>query len=193
MPGNSLATRRRLTVQQFHAFLDGRPESEKWELIDGEPMMMAPPTLVHQRICKNIARAVDVAIDAAARPWQCDREVGLLLPDDDNYNPEPDVTVIDTDVEIGQIYATRFYFVAEVLSFSDKPDMLAAKLGYYQAHEHCRGVLVVRQDRVEAELSVRPGWSIVRLTDPSAAIVVPDFGDIGPLGEFYRNTPLSPG
>ena len=70
----------RLPLHFFHAFRDERPKEEKWELIDGRPTMMPPPTLVHQRICKNIKRVLDAQLDSAKPEWSADGEVGLLLP-----------------------------------------------------------------------------------------------------------------
>lgn len=199
--GEGLQRRWQVTLEQFHAFRDERPKEEKWELIDGTPMMMPPPTLIHQRICRNLETMLNKKLLEVRPEWQADREIGVLLPKDERFNPEPDVTVIDTDVEIDQLYAGRFYFVAEVLSNSnrpeqragsDKPIPLAAKLGYYQGHEHCRGVLIVRQDRIEATLHERgrAGWTERTLDDPDGRLVIPDIGDIGPLGDLYRFTPL---
>jgi hypothetical protein len=37
-----------LSVTLFRDFLEGRPDEERWELIDGVPVMMAPATLDHQ-------------------------------------------------------------------------------------------------------------------------------------------------
>ena len=56
MPGDFLRRTPQLTMEQFHAFRDERPKEEKWELIDGVPMMMPPPTLVHQRIAAISSR-----------------------------------------------------------------------------------------------------------------------------------------
>ena len=61
------------------------------------------------------------------------------------------MTVIDAAIAMGQIYVERFYFVAEVLSESDKKAVLEAKLAYYKQHEHNRCVLFVRQDQIGAE------------------------------------------
>lgn len=191
------------SLETFHAFYEERPKSEKWELIDGVPMMMPPPTLIHQRISGNLEVMINRRLAEVRPQWRADREIGLLLPKDDRFNPEPDVTVIDTEIAIHQIYAERFYFVAEVLSPSNRPEMrtgsdrpvvLAAKLEYYRGHEHCRAVLIVEQERVEACLHLRGGdtWSERLLTDPSVRIVIPDIGDIGALGELYRHTPLAP-
>lgn len=192
------------SLETFHAFRDERPKSEKWELIDGVPVMMPPPTLIHQRISRNIETMLNAVLAKARPEWQADREIGLLLPKDDRFNPEPDVTVIDTLIAVHQLYAQRFYFVAEVLSPSDRPEMrtggdrpvvLAAKLDYYQGHEHCRAVLIAEQERIEARLYVRTGaeWSETSLTDPAARILIPDIGDIGALGDLYRFTPLAQG
>lgn len=194
----------RVTLEQFHAFRDERPKEEKWELIDGVPMMMPPPTLMHQRISGNLEKLLNDRLALVRSDWRADREIGLLLPEDLRFNPEPDVTVIDTAIEFGQHYAERFYFVAEVLSESnrpetyggsDKPAPLAAKLAYYQAHEDCRGVLIVRQDRVAATLHGRgsDGWMIRELDKPADRIDIPGIGDIGSLGAVYRHTPLFPG
>ena len=126
--------------------------------------------------------------------------IGIRLPDDELYNPESDVTVIDAAIEIDQVYAERFYFVAEVLSNSnrpelragsDKPMVLAAKIDFYKLHEHCRGVLIVRQDRVEAQLFLRAdAWAETKFGNAIDHLTIPDIGDIGPLGCLYRHTPL---
>jgi Uma2 family endonuclease len=194
MPGDFLRRRPQLTMEQFHAFRDERPKEEKWELVDGVPMMMPPPTLVHQRIAANLDRLLNVHLERSKPEWRSDREVGVLLEGDDKYNPEPDVTVIDTSVEIGQIYVDRFYFVAEVLSESDKRAVLEAMVGYYQDHGHNRCILLVRQDRVGADQHDRSGtsWRHRILNTAEEALTFPDIGTIGRLGDLYRFTPLDP-
>lgn len=201
--GEMLSNTPRVSLEAFHAFRDERPKSEKWELIDGVPMMMPPPSLIHQRIANNIWLMLNNRLQAAKPDWRADHEIGILLGNDTLYNPEPDVTVIDTEIEIDQIYAEHFYFVAEVLSASDRPErrvgsdkpiVLATKIAYYQRHEPCRGVLIARQDTVEADLHVREHgtWRTIELRAPTDRIVIPDIGDIGPLGDLYRHTPLFP-
>jgi Uma2 family endonuclease len=149
---------------------------------------------VHQRIAANLANLINAHLETVKPEWRADREVGVWLRGDDRFNPEPDVTVIDAAVAMGQIYVRRFYLVAEVLSDSDKKAVLAAKLGYYHSHEHNRSVLFVRQDRVAAEQHDRGpgGWRARRLRSPAASLVFPDIGTIGRLGDLYRFTPLDP-
>ena len=194
MPGDFLRRRPQLTMEQFHAFRDERPKEEKWELIDGVPMMMPPPTVVHIRIARNLESLLNVRLAAVKPEWQADREVGVLLDGDEKYNPEPDVTVIDTTVALGQVYVGRFYFVAEVLSESDKSAVVEAKLRYYQDHQRNRCVLFVRQDRVEAEQHDREGasWRPRQLSGAHESLTLPDIGTIGRLGDLYKFTPLDP-
>lgn len=193
MPGDFIRMEPQVTLEAFHAFRDDRPSGEKWELIAGVPNMMLPPTLVHQRIAGNIDKMLDARLSLTKPEWRADREVGLLVPDDDKYNPEPDITVIDTKIEIGQLYADRFFFVVEVLSDSDKPKLLDLKLDWYQRHEHCLGVLFIAQDRQHATLHAKKGsgWNTQELNDPEAEITIPEIGTIGTLGDAYRNTPLA--
>ena len=201
--GDVLTRQTRLTLEQFRAFLDERPEREKWELIDGVPMMMAPPTLLHQRISKNLETMLDNRLRVVRPEWMADREIGILLPHDETFSPKPDVTVIETAIEIGQTCATRFYFVAEVLSEcnrpeshagSDNPTPLAAKIAYYQRHAPCAGILIVRQDRIAATLYRRDaGFRATELKNPADRLDIPSIGDIGSLADLYRSTPLWPG
>jgi Uma2 family endonuclease len=194
MPGDFLRRRPQLTMEQFHAFRDERPKEEKWELIDGVPMMMPPPTITHVRIARNLETLLNARLAAVRLEWQADREVGILLKGDEKYNPEPDVTVIDTSHTLGQIYAQRFYFVAEVLSESDKRPVMEAKLTYYQDHEHNRCVLFVHQDRVSADQFDRSGgsWGHRPLEKAQEPLTFPDIGTVGRLGDLYRFTPLDP-
>lgn len=194
MPGDFITMQTQVTLEQFHAFRDSRPKEEKWELIAGVPNMMPPPTLVHRRIARNIETLLNNRLSVCKPEGQADREVGLLLPSDDKYNPEPDVTVIDAVIEVGQIYAHKFYCAAEVLSTDEKPRMLDLKLAWYKRHEPCLAVLLVAQDRMAARFHERTKsrWYEHKLSNPADRIVLPEIGDSGALAELYRHTPLAP-
>lgn len=195
MPGDFLRRAPQLTMEQFHAFRDERPKEEKWELIDGVPMMMPPPTLMHQRIARNLESLLNNHLRNARPEWQADREVGVWLKGDEKYNPEPDVTVIDAAIAMGQIYVERFYFVAEILSENDKKAVLDAKLAYYKEHEHNRCVLLVRQDQIGAQQHDRRedgSWTQRTLRSPQAPLTFPGIGTVGRLGDLYKHTPLDP-
>lgn len=190
MPGEQHVWR--VSMATFQAFRDERPKEEEWELIDGRPTMMAPPSRVHQRICRNLTEMLNRRLEVVRPDWQADPEVGILFPGDEKYNPEPDILVTDTTIAIGEIYAERFYAVVEVLSPNDKAWVLELKLQYYQGHEPCRGILFVSQDGVGYDLWRRKAgrWAKTTLTAATDRLDLPEIGDIGALAECYRHTPL---
>jgi Uma2 family endonuclease len=195
MPGDFLTRTPQLTMRQFHAFRDERPKEEKWELIDGVPVLPSRPTIMRQRIASNLEGLLNCRLETAVPEWRATFAASVWIKGDIRYNPWPDVTVTDAGITLGQIYVQRFYFVAEVLSESDKKAVLAAKLGYYQGHEHNRCVLLVRQDRVGADQHDRQpkgGWRRRNLSKPDAALTFPDSGTVGRLGDLYKFTPLDP-
>ncbi len=58
-----------MTVAEFYAFTDTRPDEEKWELIDGEPILNAAPSRLHQRIVKNLIVALGNHERELRAPW----------------------------------------------------------------------------------------------------------------------------
>src|ERR1041384_7761225 len=95
MPG---ATTEPLSIAAFRTWHESRPESERWELIGGVPMMMAPPTHDHQRIASNLERLLNDALEAHHPEFTAYQRVGLnlasIVPD---FDPEPDVVVISAN------------------------------------------------------------------------------------------------
>ena len=47
---------------EFRLFQDGRPDRERWELIGGVPIMMAPATVVHNSIADNLCALLNRAL-----------------------------------------------------------------------------------------------------------------------------------
>ena len=194
MPGDFLRRRPQLTMAQFRAFRDERPKEEKWELIDGVPLLPDRPTIMHQRIGSRLEELLNCRLESARPEWHAVFRASVWLRGDKAYNPWPDITVTDAAIERGQIYVRRFYFVAEMLSESDKKAVLEAKLRYYQDHEHNRCVLFVHQDRVYADQYDREGaiWRSRELQEARAPLTFPDIGTVGCLGDLYKSTPLDP-
>src|ERR1700733_9364320 len=81
-----------MTVEEYFAFTDTRPDNEKWELIDGEPILNASPSPVHQWIVGNLL----VALRNRARDLRASWAVlpGLGVRVSEVNRPEPDVLII---------------------------------------------------------------------------------------------------
>ena len=179
-----------LSVATYRAWLASRPDEEHWELIEGIPMMMAPPNRRHQRICYNLVSLLDDALKRHDPAFAAYQDIGVNIISAVPYDPEPDVVVIREDENPDPRYAERFYLVAEVLSDSDK-DIIHGKCDIYRAHPFCRCILLVRQDRAEITVDRRtPGGWRSEVLDGGDELALPDFGLNCPVRAVYRDTPF---
>jgi Uma2 family endonuclease len=188
------------TVDFFRSWIESRPEEERWELIDGVAVLMTPPTIAHQRIGSNLEQLLNDALEKHDPSRLAFQRLGIdLTPAMDNYQPEPDVVVMDAEFESGQRYVQRFYLAAEVISASDsrkerKDDEVWAekKRAVYRNHPSCLCVLLIEQDRYEVRLDVRAeaGWTSRTLADPQDVIDLPAFGLACRVADLYKGTPL---
>jgi len=182
-------------VADFREFLDTRPPKERWELIDGVPMMAAAPRVAHQRIASNLEFHLRLALSRNKPEWRVDREIGIEVADNSRYRPEPELAVVDRGVDPDRTSLDVFYLVAEVLSESDKGRVIAAKVRFYQAHPHARWILIIQQDRIELEVQERQpsgNWHRRTLTDPAETLAFGDVGVVCSLAELYADTNLDP-
>jgi len=183
-----------LSIETFRAWLESRPDEEHWELIGGVITMMAPATKDHQRIASNLERLLNDALEAHRSSLVAYQRVGLnLAPVAPDYDPEPDVVVVDADVPGQERYSDRFYLAAEVVSKSDRKTV-ESKCDVYQRHPDCRRVLVVEQYRVEVSVwrPGKSGWAEQRLTTLTDELVLEEFGLRCTLADLYRGTALQP-
>jgi Uma2 family endonuclease len=114
--------RPRMEVGAYRTWSALRPDTERWELIDGVPVMMTPPTMRHQRIASNLEQLLNAALDRIGSPRQSFQRIGVNL-DVEHYDPEPDVAVVDRPAASDQRYSDRVYLAAEVISDSDDPTL----------------------------------------------------------------------
>jgi len=195
-----LPTVGRMTGPEFRAFQDTRPDHERWELIAGVPVMMVPPTILHNRIADNLARVLNEALEKYDVSRIAITQGGLEL-DAGNYKPEPDVYVIDADFVAGQRFADGAYLLAEVVSRTDdvrvpgtRRPWIEAKRDIYLAQDKCQAVLIIQQDDIEVGVDVRTatGWQSHTLIGANAELVLPSFGLRCRLDALYAGTPLVP-
>ena len=190
-----------MSVADFLAFLDMRPDAERWELVEGMPIMMTPPKIAHQRIASNIERALNAAIETLGLDRRADREIGLQIESAPGYRPEPEIAVIDADYD-NERYASRFYGVVEVLSATDLArnprtgrTAIEDKLAFYRSHDHASFILVVSQDAIMIEVhgrSVDGAWTpSLSITSPDDRLTLPGLGFVATLAECYRGVRLA--
>jgi Uma2 family endonuclease len=180
-----------MTIREFLGFYEKRPDGEHWELIDGLPHMMTPPLIGHQRVADNLLALLDRMIDRQALPLVAVRQIGLELPGEDHFRPEPEVAVIDGDYRLDQRHGPRFELVVEVLSPSDRRT-IARKMAFYRGHEDCHTILIVEATELAVTVHRRApdGWTATTLTALDDVVETGAWGPLGTLRDIYARTPL---
>jgi Uma2 family endonuclease len=183
------------TVEGFHEWLDTRSPEEHWELIEGVAVMNPAPLVGHQRIASNCEFHLRRALAERKPEWAADREIGIELSDVSRFRPEPEIAVVDADIDTTRRGLDRSYLIAEVRSSSDRPPIFGSKLDFYKDHPHNRWIVVVEQNRIEATVHERQAdgsWRERRLAQASEMFSFGEIGQVCTLGELYRNTNLDP-
>lgn len=176
-----------MTVEDFLAFLDRRSSGERWELIDGVPMMMVGGTLAHARIAGN----VDRLLAPAAEKRGCMSLRGFLVEASETSSFEPDVMVRCGDMEDMSRRAADPQIVFEVLSPSTMRIDRVLKFERYRAIPSLQQIVFIYQDsiRVESWLRQHGDWReepvlLLKLED---SLAVPVLGASLPLADVYAN------
>lgn len=171
-----------MSVAEYQAWVEDRPDEERWELLDGEPVLMSPATWGHQRIVANLIRR----LDEIAERRGCNALPGLavLSAAMDDFAPIPDI-VVTCGPQRPDGYTRDPILVAEVLSPSTLKNDLGRKTVFYRSVESLRTFLIVYQDEARVELWSRgDGWSM-RGLGPDDVIDLPELGGTLAVADLY--------
>ena len=182
---------RRMQVAEFIEMIRPLPDEQRWELLEGQPILMAPQSERHQGIVANLLECLGPA--ARLRGCRALPGLGMLNEAFDDYAPIPDVVV-----RCGPIsqdgYATDPIFIAEVLSPSTMDHDRGGKLRFYKAISSLRTLLIVYQDEARIEAWQRGDadeWSFRLLKGLEPRLDVPELGTTLAPREIYRDIPLA--
>jgi Uma2 family endonuclease len=174
----------RMSVAEYKRWLEPRPDGERWELLDGAPVLMAPPRERHQRIVMNLAGR----LDALAEPRGCRALPGLAILSAamDDFAPVPDV-VVRCGPPLPDGYADDPLLVAEVLSPSTMSLDRGRKIDFYRTVPSLAVLLIVYADeeRVEVWRRADAEWSVAAL-GPDEAVTLPELDGAVPVRDIYR-------
>jgi Uma2 family endonuclease len=181
-----------MTVEEFYAFTDTRPDEEKWELIDGEPVLNASPSELHQRIVKNVLVFLSALEQRVQAAWEVLPGLGVRVSD--TNRPEPDVLIIPAVGESDDpLRRDRGDVIAafEVLSPSTANRDLRWKRSAYTSLPTLTHYVVIAQDTVEVAVFAREdGFAERRFRAISDSIELRSLDVTLPLSVIYRNTEL---
>jgi Uma2 family endonuclease len=181
-----------MDVDEFMAFLETRPDNERWDLIEGVAVMMAPPSYAHQRIASNLCTVLNNAFAAQRLDLFAYQRAGVRNPGLRNFQPEPDVVVVP-GIAGYDLYSETFQLVGEVLSPTNTRQEIDLKLRRYREAPDNLYALVIEPREFLVEIHAKSrGWQPAKLTMADDAIEMPEFGLRCRVGDLYRGTPLDP-
>jgi Uma2 family endonuclease len=181
-----------MTVKEFYAFTDTRPDDEKWELIDGEPILNASPSPVHQWIVRNILIALGNRERELKASWAILPGLGIRVSR--TNRPEPDLLIMPRaafSADPAQRDTGEMIAAFEILSPSMADRDLRWKRTAYTSPPSLTHYIVVAQDAVDVVVFARDtGFAERRYRSLSDTIELPALGILLPVSEIYRDTGL---
>lgn len=178
-----------MRAEEFFAFTQSRPDGEKWELIEGEPILNAAPVRLHQKIVRNLI----VLLDELARRTNAGWEVlpGLGVRVSDINVPVPDLLIRPNDGLVGCECADMIV-AFEILSPSTANRDLRWKRKAYARLDSLAQYVVIAQDAVDVVSYDRAtGFAERRFENLGDKLDLPAVGARLALRDIYRDTGLT--
>jgi Uma2 family endonuclease len=181
-----------MTVEEFYAFTDGRPDDEKWELIDGEAILNASPAYTHQAIVANVLFALRSQERARDASWTAIPGIGALVSN--TSRPEPDIMVLPRVTTPGASPKrdTRDAIVLfEVMSPSTTSRDLKWKRAAYAQLPALTHYVVIAQNAIDVVVFAREsGFAERRFKSLKETIPFPALDAMLVLSDIYYDTGL---
>ncbi len=179
-----------MNVEEYFAFTDTRPDNEKWELIEGEPVLQASPTTRHQRIFGNVFYCLETIRRGQRSSWIVIPGVGVRISD--TSLPEPDILIRPDTGDESSRECDDAIVVIEVLSESTADRDLRWKRKVYARVASVMYYVVIAQDAAEVMIYARTSnFAEQRLESLDATLGLATLGISLPLAEIYRDIDLS--
>ena len=136
-----LSNRRPMTEPEFASFLQAH--EERWELVDGAPIMMVRTTQRHRDIAANVLAALHVQLRGTGYRPTCAR-TGVRTGETTIRYPD---LVVDCGPRVDQaMRATAPALVCEVLSSSRDPFDTHVRVLEYKTHSDIACILLIDPD-----------------------------------------------
>jgi Uma2 family endonuclease len=185
-----LAPEDQMTIEEFLAFTDSRPDEERWELIEGEPVMSPSPIDDHQMVASNIVAYLIAHKRRTGASWYPMLGIGTRVPISPRSLPQPDVFVKETPTT-GTPVTDDALVLFEVLSRSNTKKDQDWRRKVYASVPNCRHYVTVSLKAVEAVAYDRDtAWQKRTVTGLGEALALPALGLSIPLADIYLWTSL---
>ena len=179
-----------VTLDEYHTFVETRPEDEKWELVDGELVLNPSPTEWHQWIAQNVAFELESRCRESGADWKPSAGIGVRRDADAHNEVVPDVMVLPVREASGSNWTQNILVAFEVLSrWSERRDMFH-KRAIYADLPSLTDYVVLAQDRMEAHVFSRANDFEPVVLGADDTLVLASLAVSVPLRDLYRDVSI---
>ena len=174
---------KRMMLAEFLEWDDGT--DRRYELLDGVPVMMAPPLEAHGELALALGAEIRARL---AQPCRVISEAGIVIPDRADTYYVADLAVTCAPREPGRRMVVEPVLVVEVLSPSTSQVDRWRKVADYRTVLSVQEILVVFSDEPRAEVQRRTpdGWRVEDVIGKAQISLSCCDGPI-PLDVIYRD------
>ena len=185
-----LAPDQQMTIEEFLAFTDTRPEEERWELIEGVPVLNPSPIDYHQIVVTNIVAFLVRRKIEMKTAWLPLIGTGTRVPVSVHSLPQPDVMVKEQP-PTGSAVSDDGLVLFGVLSKSNTRSDQAWRRRVYASVPNCQHYITVSLKGVEVGAYDRASnWGQRSIVSLAEALELPALGLAIPVADIYRWTRL---
>ncbi|MFZ1101657.1 MAG: Uma2 family endonuclease [Hyphomicrobiaceae bacterium] len=183
-----LAPDEQMTIEEFLAYTDTRPDGERWELIEGIAIMNPSPIDDRQTIVANLITALMLHRRQTGASWLPMPGIGTRVPVSPRSLPQPDVFVKETP-NAGLPTTDDALVLFEVLSRSNSKADQAWRRRVYASVPNCQHYVTVSLKAVEVVVYDRDtGWKQRAIASLHDSLDLPAIGFTMPVAEIYLET-----
>jgi Uma2 family endonuclease len=183
----------RMTLTEFLSWDPVDPSGRRWQLVDGEPVAMAPGSESHAALQGEIGRVIGNHLIERGAPCRLLSQPGIVprIRSDRNFRI-PDLAVTCSPPALGLMVPEPVLLI-EILSPSNEAET-RANIWAYTTIPSVREILAVHSTRIEAELLCRnadgnwPEEPDILSTTDTLTLTSIDFATN--LAALYRTTAL---
>ncbi len=173
------------TLDDFFAFTEGRPDDERWELIEGKPVLNASGSYLHQIIIGNLIFALKLSACELQATWAAIPGISTVVSP--ISAPIPDVLVRPRD-NLRDWKCDDVIVAFVVLSPSTQNIDMRWKRTAYTSLANLQAYIVVAQDFPEIVVFDRAtGFAEQRIRGMDSMLDLPSLDLALPFSDVYRD------
>ena len=180
----------RKTVGEFLRWEDGT--DMRYELLDGTPMAMAPPSVAHGMLAMRLGARIEAALRGRARCFG-QSEAGIARPDRDDTCHIADIAVSCTPAQPGQRLLTDPLLIVEILSPGTALYDRQTKVPDYRRIPSVAEILLIDSQNLFAEVLRRDEdrWFTELVQGHGALLSLASIGLTVAMTELYEGIDIS--